>query len=66
MAAPGLSYSTWDLHCIMHDLSLQCAGSLLWHAGFSLVAAHGLLSSCGMWVFLSLVVMRRLWSAWAL
>ena len=26
-------------------------GSSLWHMGFSLVVAHRLLSSCGMWVF---------------
>ena len=32
MVASGLSCGTWDLS--------------LWHAGFSLVVSHGLLSSC--------------------
>ena len=41
----------------MWDLSLQ-------HGLF--VAARGLLSSCGMRVFLSLVVVHGLQSAWAL
>ena len=39
LAALGLSYC-------MQDLSLQHGGSLLRHAGFSLVVAPGL-SSCG-------------------
>ena len=66
LAVLSLSYG-------MQDLSLQCVGSSLWHAGFSLVVVHRLLSSCGVWVFSlsscgmqtpgcmgSLVEMRRL------
>ena len=43
----------------MRDLLSQCAG-------FPLVVARGLLSSCGVQVFLSLVVVRGLQGAWAL
>ena len=35
LAASGLSYSMWGLHCGMWDLSLR-------RVGFSLVVAHGL------------------------
>ena len=38
LAALGLSCGTWDLHCILEDLSLQCTDSL--------VVMHRL-SSCG-------------------
>ena len=41
------------------------AGSLLHHAG-SFILARGLLSSCGVWVFSSLVVASRLQGTWAL
>ena len=43
LAASGLSCGTWDLHWGMWDLSLRHVGSF--------VVAHGLLSSCGVWVF---------------
>ena len=49
-----------------------CVGSYLQHTGSSLrhvgsfFAARGLLSSCGMWVFSSLAVARRLQGTWAL
>ena len=41
LAASGLSYGTWNFHCIMQDLSLQTVGSL--------VTVHGLNCSvaCG-------------------
>ena len=39
LAALGLCFGMRDLHCSMRDLSLQHAGSSLWCAGFSLVAA---------------------------
>ena len=59
LAASGLSCSTRDFHCGMQDLSLRCED-------FSLVAVRGLLSSCGVQVFSSLVVAGGLQDAWAL
>ena len=53
LAALGLSCGVWDL-------LLQHMGSPLQHAGFCLVVARGLLSSCGVWVFLSLVEAHEL------
>ena len=47
LAASSLSCGMQDLHWGMWGLSLWCAASSLWHAGFSLVAVHGLFSSCG-------------------
>ena len=57
LAVSGLSCGMQDLHWGMWDLSLQHAGSLLRHAGYS---------SCGVQVFCSLVAARRLQGTWAL
>ena len=50
LAASGLSCSMRDLRCGV----------------WALHVVRGLLSSCGMWVFSSLVVVHRLQGVWAL
>ena len=44
--ASDLSFSRWDLHSAMRDLSLRCMDSSLWFAG-SVAAAQGMIS-CSM------------------
>ena len=43
LTASGLSCSTWALHCIMWDLSLQCTDSLVLTCGLSCSEACGIL-----------------------
>ena len=37
LAACGLSYTMWDLHYVMQDLSMQCTNSLVVGHGLSLL-----------------------------